>query len=64
MNKKDWEIAFDAAIAALSKMLDDMRHGALDGCDPTQAANLAATTHEAIVAINGGVSILERESAK
>lgn len=63
MEREDWQICFDAAGKALSDMLEDMRRGGLDGCDPTWAAHFAASTHEAITAVNQGVGFIERKSA-
>lgn len=60
MDREDWQVCFDVAVKTLTEMLEDMRRGALDGCDPTWAAHLAAATHEAIVAVNQGFGIIER----
>lgn len=62
-DQPDYFVAFEAAEKKLSVMLDDMRNGALSGCDPTWAADLAANTHEAITAINEGVKLVEHIAA-
>lgn len=57
-------ISLDSAEQKLSVMLDEMRNGGLGGCDPTWAAHFAASTHEAIAAINVGLSGVARELTK
>lgn len=64
MLKTDWHISLTTAVDTMSKLLDEMRHGSLHGCDPTSAAHIAASIHEAITATNGAIGILERERAQ